>query len=79
MKFIACKPKLSATISQAIKENDLKYFVIRTEYSDDTREIAENKLFILKNDASYDAVSRDQETVDVVGICAGISLGSEDD
>lgn len=79
IKFIVCKPKLSATISQAIEENNLKYFVIRIEYSDDTREITENKLFIFKNDASYDAISRDQKTIEVSGRCDGISLGTEDD
>lgn len=79
MKFIVYKPKLSATISQAIEENDLKYFVIRTEYLDDTRKITENKLFIFKNDASYDAVSHDQETIEAIGRCTGISLGTEYD
>ena len=78
-KFIACKPKLSATISQAIKENDLKYFVIRTEYSDDTRKIAEDQLHIFKNDASLDVMSRDQKTIEFGGKCPGISLGSEND
>lgn len=78
-KFIACKPKLSATISQAIKENGLKYFVIQLRYSDDTRKIAEDQLHIFKNDASFDVISRDQKTIELGGRCPGISLGSEDD
>lgn len=39
---------------------------------------ARSKLYIFKDDASYDAISRDQETVKVYGRYIGISLGTED-
>lgn len=76
LTFIACKPKLSPTIAQAIADNGLKYFVIQIR---DGEDILSNTIYVFKNDASYDAVSRDQETIEVIGRCDGISLGAKYD
>lgn len=79
VKFIAYKPELSPTIAQAITDGNLKYFVIRVEYDDNGRQVQEDTLYIFKNDASYDVISRDQKTIKVSGRYIGISLGTEDD
>ena len=78
-KFIAYKPRLSSTVAQAIASNNLKYFVIGAKYNDDSQKIEEDTLYIFKNDASYDVISRDQKTIKVIGRYIGISLGAEDD
>ena len=78
MTFVASKPQLPDIIAQKLDENGLKYFVISTMRGDIDYTNARSKLYIFKDDASYDTVSRDQETVKVFGRYIGISLGTED-
>ena len=79
MTFVVSKPQLPDAIAQKINENGLKYFVISTMRGDIEYTNARSTLYIFKNDASYDAISRDQKTIEVYGRCIGISLGAEDD
>ena len=68
VKFIAYKPELPPVITQAIADGNLKYFVIRIEGNEDGQQIEEDTLYIFKNDASYDVISRDQKTIKVESV-----------
>lgn len=78
MTFVASKPQLPDAIARKIDENGLKYFVISTVRGDIDYANSNDTIYVFKEDASYDAISRDQKTVDVYGKCIGISLGTED-
>lgn len=79
MTFVVSKPQLPDAIARKIDENGLKYLVISTMRGDIEYTNARSTLYIFKNDASCDAISRDQKTVEVYGKCIDISLGTEDD
>lgn len=79
MNFVVSKPQLPDAIAQKLDENGLKYFVISTMRGDIEYTNSRSTLYIFKDDASYDAISRDQETIKVYGRYIGISLGTEDD
>ncbi|WP_071132336.1 hypothetical protein [Alterileibacterium massiliense] len=76
--FVASKPQLSDTITQKLDENGLKYFVISAIQGEIDDANSYDQIYIFKDEASYDAISRDQKTIKVVGRYIGISLGTED-
>lgn len=75
IKLIACKPKLPKMLMREISDNKLKYFVIvggrEDRYFYDSCE-----LFVFKNDASYDVVSFNQDTIDSYGVITTVGLGN---
>lgn len=77
--FVASKPQLSDTITQKLDENGLKYFVISAIQGEIDDANSYDQIYIFKDKASYDAISRDQKTIKVVGRYIGISLGTEND
>lgn len=77
LTFVASKPKLPDTIAQALSDNGLKYFVISIMIDDEDYSRSHNTMYAFKDEASYDAISRDRETIKVQGRYIGISLGTE--
>lgn len=75
--FIASKPQLSDAVAQKLDENGLKYFAISTIQGEIDNANSYDQIYIFKDEASYDAISRDQKTIKVVGRYIGISLGTE--
>lgn len=76
--LVASKPQLSDTITQKLDENGLKYFVISAIQGEIDYANSYDQLYIFKNDASYDAISNDQATINTIGRLPVISLGTED-
>lgn len=75
LKLIACKPKLPKMLMREISDNKLKYFVIVVG-GEDRYFYDYCELYVFKNDASYDVVSLNQETIDNYGVIMTVGLGN---
>ena len=65
--FVVSKPKLPETIANALSENGLKYFVISLMLDDEDYFRSHSTMYAFKDEASYNVISRDRETIKAHG------------